>query len=238
VNKDDFRLQMPLWNAGLIFIGMIILFSLVYTIDTRNDLQNMSLEGGTFLSKYPAFIPFLVGSILFIIFIYMFSLKLNQYNKMNPTRKMNLISLLQLPEFVDDDEMMHQITNTATRKVYVYYSNMIPFFTLLLFFPLHRYVYIVAISVIIIGHYIVYYRHLSKYAEGISKTHVPLFNKRIVTATFAALFIFAAAIFGLFYKVEKDLQADRAFMEDCFHKGGTIVLTQTTSSSEFSCKHE
>ena len=42
--------------------------------------------------------------------------------------------------------------------------------------------------------------------------HVPLFNKRIVTTTFAALFIFAAAISGLFYKLEKNLQEDIQFM--------------------------
>ena len=237
MNKNDFRLQMPLWNAGLIFILMIMLFSGVYAIETwNNDFQNISLEDGTFLSNNPAFIPFLVGSILFIIFLFLFSLKLNQYNKMNPARKMKFFSLS--PELVDDDEMMQQITNAATRKVYVYYSNMIPLILLLLFFPLHRYVYIFAVSFLIIGQYVIYYRHLSKYAEGISKTHVPLFNKRIITITFAAIFIFAAAIFGLSYKVEKDLQVDRQFMEDCFNNGGIITLTQTTSSSELSCKHE
>ena len=237
MNKNDFRLQMPLWNAGLIFIGMIILFSVVYAYETWNN-EFQTIVDGTFQINYLPYILFICGAILFIIFILMFSLKLIQYNKMNPTRKMNLfsLSLIQLPEFIDDDEMMQQITNTATRKIYVYYSYMIPLIVLLLFFPLHRYVYILAISLIIIGQYIIYYRHLSKYAEGISQPHVPLFNKRIVTTIFALLFIFAATIFGLFYKSEKDLQADRAFMEDCFHKGGTIVLTQTTSSSELSCK--
>ncbi len=241
MNKNDFRLQMPLWNAGFIFIGMIILISVVYAMETSNNyLENIPYEDGTFLSNNPAFILFIGGAILFIIFIYIFSLKLIQYNKMNPTRKMNLfsISILHLPEFVDDDEMMQQITNTATRKVYVYYSSMIPLILLLLVFPLHRYVYILAISLLIIGHYIIYYHHLSKYAEGGSKAHIPLFNKRIITITFATLFIFAAAIFGLYYKVEKDLQADRQFMDDCFLKGGTIVLTQTISNSDLSCKHE
>ena len=159
---------------------------------------------------------------------------------MNPTRKMNLLSLslLQLPEFVDDDEMMQQITSTATRKVYVYYSNILPLVLLLLCFPLHRYIYILAISLLIIGQHIIYYWHLSKYAEGIDKTHVPLFNKRIITITFAVLFAFALVVFGLFYKVEKDLQADRQFMDDCFNKGGTIVLTQALLSSELSCKQE
>ena len=239
MNKNDFRLQMPLWNAGLIFIAMIILFSVVYAYETWNNEFQTAVDG-TFQINYLPYILFICGAILFIIFILMFSLKLIQYNKMNPTRKMNLfsLSLIQLPEFVDDDEMMQQITNTATRKVYVYYSNMIPLIVILLFFPLPRYIYIGAVSLIFIGQYVIYYRHLSKYAEGISKPHVPLFSKRIVTITLAALIIFATVIFGLFYKVEKDLQADRQFMDDCFNKGGTIVLTQTTSSSELSCKHE
>ena len=244
MNKNDFRLQMPLWNAGLIFILMIMLFSGVYAVETsNNDFQNIPHEDGTFLtflSNNPAFIPFMGGSILVIIFIFLFSLKLNQYNKMNPTRKMKLFSLSS--ELVDDDEMMQQITNAATRKVYVYYSNIIPLILLLLFFPLHHYVYIFALSFLIIGQYVIYYRHLSKYAEGLSKTHVPLFTRRIVTTTFAVLFIFAAAISGLFYKLEKDLQADIQFMEnymkDCLDKGGTFTLNQTTSGSDMNCEHE
>ena len=128
MNKNDFRLQMPLWNAGLIFILMIMLFSGVYAVETwNNDFQNIPHEDGTFLSNNPAFIPFMGGSILFIIFIFLFSLKLNQYNKMNPTRKMKWFSLSS--ELVDDDEMMQQITNAATRKVYVYYSNILPLFS-------------------------------------------------------------------------------------------------------------
>ena len=67
VNKNDFRLQMPLWNAGLIFLGMIIISSGVYAIETGNNFQSISHEDGTFLSNNLAFIPFLGGSILFII---------------------------------------------------------------------------------------------------------------------------------------------------------------------------
>ena len=245
MNKNDFRLQMPMWNAGFIFIIMFLLFSGVYGITTWDkNFQNISLENGTYESNYLAFIPFLGGSILFIIYIYLFILRVIQYNKMNPTRKMNFFSIttIQLPEFVDDDEMMQQITNAATRKVYVYYSNMIPLLLLLLFLPLHRFIYILVISLIIIGQCVIYYRHLSKYAEGVSKPHVPLFNKRIVSITFAALFIFAVAVSGLFYKLEKDFQADMQFMEeymkDCLDKGGTITFSQTTSNSNFNCKHE
>ena len=241
MNKNDFRLQMPLWNAGFVLILIFLLFSIVYGITTLDkSFENIPLDNGTYESNYLAYIPFLVGSILFIIYIYLFILKVNQYNKMNPTRKMNFFSIttIQIPEFVDDDEMMQQITNAATRKVYVFYSSMIPLILLLLFLPLHRYIYILAISLIIIGQCVIYYRHLSKYAEGKSKAHVPLFNKRIVATTFAVLFIFAASISGLFYKVEKDLQANRAIMEDCFNNGGTIVLTSTAYSSELSCKHE
>ena len=69
MNKNDFRLQMPLWNAGLILIVMIILASVVYAIETwNNNFQNLPLEDSTFLSNNPAFIPFLVGAILFIIY--------------------------------------------------------------------------------------------------------------------------------------------------------------------------
>ena len=244
MNKNDFRLQLPLWNASFIFILMFLLFSSVYGITTWDrNFRNISLENGTYESTYLAFIPFLVGAILFIIYIYLFILKVIQYNKMNPTRKMNFsITITQIPEFVDDDEMMQQITNAATRKVYVYYSNMIPLILLLLFLPLHRFIYILAISLIIIGQCVIYYRHLSKYAEGKSTTHVPLFNKRIVATTFAILFIFTVAISGLFYKLNKDFQVDMQFMEenmkDCLNKGGTFTLISTTSGSDFKCKHE
>ena len=243
MNKNDFRLQMPLWNAGFVFILIFLLFSVVYGITTWDkDFENL-LENATYKSNHLAFIPFLVGAILFIIYIYLFILKVIQYNKMNPTRKINFsITITQIPEFVDDDEMMQQITNAATRKVYVYYSNMIPLILLLLFLPLHRFIYILAISLMIIGQCFIYYRHLSKFAEGKSKPHVPLFNKRIVASTFAVLFIFTVAISGLFYKLNKDFQADMQFMEenmkDCLNKGGTFTLISTTSGSDFKCTHE
>lgn len=232
MNKDDFRLQMPLWNAGFFFILMIFSFSVVYAIDSWNsNYRNVFLEDGTFYINRLAIISFIIGLIISIIYFFMYSLKIIQYNKMNPTRKIKLTSFIHLSEFVDDDEMMKQITNAATRKVYVYYSNMIPLILILLVLPLHRYIYIVAISLIIIGQYIIYYHHLSKYAEGISQTHVPLFNKRIVTITFATLFILAAASFSLFYKLEKDQESNSQLIKDCFDEGGRVIFNHTVFNS-------
>lgn len=244
MNKNDFRLQLPLWNAGFLVIFILLLFSVVYGYTTWDKGFENLLENGTYERNNFFFIPFLAVSILASIYLYLFILKVIQYNKMNPTRKMNFFSIttIQIPEFIDDDEMMQQITNAATRKVYVFYSTLIPLILLLLFLPLHRFIYILAISLIMIGQCVIYYRHLSKYAEGKSKPHVPLFNKRIVATTFTVLFIFAVAMFGLFYKLEKDFQVDKKFMEehmkDCLNKGGTFTLSQTTSGSNFKCSQD
>ena len=225
MNKNDFRLQMPLWNAGFFFILVIFSFSVVYAIDTWNsNYLNVFLEDGTFYINRLAIISCIIGLTISIVYFFVYILKIIQYNKMNPTRKIKFTSFIHLSEFVDDDEMMQQITNAATRKVYVYYSSMAPLILLLLFFPLHRYIYIVALSFIIIGQYIIYYLHLSKYAEGISKTHIPLFNKRIVTITFATLFILVAASFSLFYKLEKDQESNSQLIKIALMKVVELFL--------------
>lgn len=238
MNKNDFRLQFPLWNACLVFLLMIFSYSVIYAIDMWNtEFTGLFREDGTFYIDKVALITCGISFLSLVVFYYFYLLKVRQYNKTNPTRKIKFFTFIHLLEFVDDDEMMQQVTNQATRKVYIFYSNMLPLLLLLLVFPLHRYFYVVAICGILITQNIIFYRHLSKYAEGISTTHAPLANKKIITTTFVALFILAITCFGLFYKLEQDQQEDSQIIENCINKGGTIYFHQTIFNS-ISCEQK
>ena len=204
MNKNDFRLQFPLWNAGLAFLEMIFLYSVIYAIDMMNSDYKDLYRDGTFYIDRVALITCGISFLSLVVFFYFYLLKVRQYNKTNPSRKIKFFTSIHLLEFVDDDEMMQQITNQATRKVYIFYSNMFPLLLILLMFPLHRYVYVVVISGLFITQNLIYYRHLSKYAEGISTANTPLVNKKIFITTFTTLCILAISCFGLFYKLEHD----------------------------------
>ena len=238
MNKNDFRLQFPLWNAGFFFLLMIFYYSVIYSIDVWNSgFKDLYLADGTFYINRVALITCAISFLSLVVFFYFYLLKVRQYNKTNPSRKIKFFTSIHLLEFVDDDEMMQQITNQATRKVYIFYSNMFPLLLILLMFPLHRYVYVVVISGLFITQNIIYYRHLSKYAEGISTTHAPLVNKRILITTFTTLCILAISCFGLFYKLEQDQREDSQLIKDCFDKGGTIYFHHTVFNS-LSCGEE
>ena len=238
MNKNDFRLQFPLWNACLFFLLMIFSYSAIYAIDLWNtEFTGLFREDGTFYIDKVALITCGISFLSLVVFYYFYLLKVRQYNKTNPTRKIKFFTSIHLLEFVDDDEMMQQVTNQATRKVYIFYSNILPPVLLLLMLPLHRYVYIVTICGLIITQNIIYYRHLSKYAEGINTSNAPLVNKKILITTITTISILAFSCFGLFYKLEQDQQQDLQLIRDCLDKDGTVYFHHTIFNS-VSCGQE
>ena len=52
MNKNDFRLQFPLWNAGLAFLEMIFLYSVIYAIDMMNSDYKDLYRDGTFYYQF------------------------------------------------------------------------------------------------------------------------------------------------------------------------------------------
>ena len=56
-----------------------------------------------------------------------------------------------------------QVTQKATKRIYIYYSQILPLVILLMMFPLNRYVYIAVIFLLIIIQNLIYYRYMRMY---------------------------------------------------------------------------
>ena len=67
---------------------------------------------------------------------------------------------------MDDDEMLRQVTQNATKKVYILYSHTLPLLVGIMFLPFNRYIFIVCLLTILILHHTLYYREIKKYING------------------------------------------------------------------------
>ena len=166
MTKNDFRVKFPLWNVALYSILMIWAYSVVYSADMLfTDFAGVFDGEGINLDMI-AVGSFFIGPILLIIFFVAYFFKLNQHNKENPNNPMSAFSLLKPGEFIEFDELFSQVTQSATKKVYIFYSQMLPLVVLLMFFPFNRYVFIVAILLLIIIQNLIYYRHMRSYVSN------------------------------------------------------------------------
>ena len=167
MNKNDFRLKFPLWNVALFTILMIWMYSVVYLTDMYfNEFEGMFGVNGEFNLNTLALLSFFIGLVLLILFFITYFIKLNRHNKKNPTKKMSAFTILKLGEFIEDDELFRQVTQSATKKVHIFYTQLLPLVILLMVFPLNRYVFIVVIFLLLIIQNLMYYRHINKYAIG------------------------------------------------------------------------
>lgn len=168
MNKNDFRVQFPLWNIALFSILMIFSYGVVYCSDLLfNQLESpFSYENGEVAINFniPGLYSLIIGAFLLTTFFIFYFLTLNNHNKNNPSRKMNAFTFLKPGEFLEDDELFIQVTRNATRKVYILYSQILPLFVLIMFFPINRYIFIVIIFLTLIIQNALYYREIIKYA--------------------------------------------------------------------------
>ena len=164
MNKNDFRVKFPLWNIALYTILMIWAYSVVYLSDMYfNNFEGMFGVNGEIIWDTPVLLSFFIGLISLILFFIIYFFKLNRHNKKNPTKKMSAFTILKLGEFIEDDELFRQITQNATKRVYIFYSQILPLLILLMILPFNRYVFIVVIFLLLIIQNLIYYRHVRKY---------------------------------------------------------------------------
>lgn len=162
--KNDFRVKFPLWNIVLYTILMIWTYSVVYLTDMFfNNFEGMFGVNGEINWNISGLLSFFIGLILLILFFIIYFIKLNRHNKRNPSKKMSAFTLLRLGEFIEDDELFRQITQNATKRVHIFYSQILPLVILLMVFPFNRYVFIVVIFLLLIIQNLIYYRHIRKY---------------------------------------------------------------------------
>ncbi|TKC19324.1 hypothetical protein [Robertmurraya kyonggiensis] len=164
MDKHDFRIQFPLWNIALLSILMIWCYSVVYAADMLfNDFEGTILPNGEIHWNIFGLISFFVGFVLLIVFFVAYFLKLHRYNKEHPNNRLTAFTSMKPHEILEDDELFQQVSEKATKKVYIFYSNYLPLVILLMAFPLHRFVFIFVILLLLIIQNAIYYRHLRQY---------------------------------------------------------------------------
>jgi len=235
VNKNDFRVNIPLWNIAL----WCILIVWTYGVTHAADLLFSNFEGFfmmvdnelTIKWHTPGMLSLIVGSILLAIFFLTYYIKLKNYNSKNPHNKVPAITFLRPGELLEDDEMLRQVTKNATKKVYILYSLTVPLLIfIMIIFPLDRYVYIVLLSLLLIVHNALYYREIRKFISGdysLSNTSKPMFNKLqrgfigfVVVAFILVITIPTIRIVQMEIEHKESLQEFKA----CVHEGKTATL--------------
>ena len=169
MNKNDFRVQFPLWNIALWAILIIYSYGGVYSFDLLfSDFDGMlGYENDNVVINWniPVLISIILGTILLIIFFVAYFTKLKRHNKEHPNQKMKPFSFIKFGEFIEEDELFKQVTQKATKKVYILYANMLPIIVIIMFFPIHRYIFMVTIFLTLIIQNVLYYREIRKYIE-------------------------------------------------------------------------
>ena len=170
MNKKDFRVQVPLWNITLLLILMYWTYGIAYAVDMKvSDFEGVFVvvDDGLKIGHFPGILSIYVGFFLVVVFFIAYFLRLKRYNQKNPNNKMNAFTFLKPGEFLEDDEMLRQVTENATKKVYILYSQALPLLIfLIVIFPFDRYVYIVMLILLLIVHNALYYLEIRKFLSG------------------------------------------------------------------------
>ena len=256
MNKDDFRVQIPLWNIALLIILIIFSYGVVYAADMLfSDFEGVFvIEGNEPYINWniPGVVSFVIGFFLLIVFSFAYYIKLNRYNKHNPHNQIPAFTFLKLGEFMEDDEMLRQVTQSATKKVYILYSQTLPLLIILMFLPLNRYIFIVSLVIILILHHTLYYREIKKYINGkYSLTPEISPNEKVKNdfksqkfhkgmKVFSVVFIVMILTIstGRIFQIKNNSDDNMIKAEKCMDQGGTIIVESGSlfTLSTFSCK--
>ncbi|WP_440897526.1 hypothetical protein ACS127_06030 [Amphibacillus sp. Q70] len=115
----------------------------------------------------PGLLSIIIGTFLLIVFFIAYFLKLKHHNEENPSRKLSAFTFTKPGEFLKDDEMLQQVSESVTKKIYTFYSGILPLLILfIILLPLNRYVYIVMIFMMLIVQNTIYYLDIRKLLSG------------------------------------------------------------------------
>lgn len=256
MNKNDFRVQIPLWNIALLVGLMLCSYGVIYSADMFfNDFDGVVvIENNEVLINWsiPAIVSLCVGFSLFIVVLSAYLIKLNRYNKHNPHNQIPAFTFLKLGEFMEDDEMLRQVTQNATKKVYILYSQTLPLLIILMFLPLNRFIFIVSLVTILILHHTLYYLEIKKYINGkYSLTSEISPNEKVKSnlksqrfqkgmKVFSVVFIVMILTIstGRIFQIKNNSDENMIKAEKCMDQGGTIIVESGSlfTLSTFSCK--
>lgn len=167
MSKDDFRVRFPLWNIALFSILLVWTYSAVYAADMLfSNFEGTILPNGEIHWNIFGLISFFVGFVSLIVFFVAYFLKLRRYNIEHPNNRLTAFTSLKPHEILEDDELFQQVSENATKKVYIFFSKYLPLVILLMVFPLNRFVFIFVIYLLLIIKNAIYYRHLRQYVTN------------------------------------------------------------------------
>ena len=256
MNKNDFRVQIPLWNIALLIIIMIFSYGVVYAADMLySDFEGVFVIEGNeaFINWHiPGVVSLVTGLFLLIVFSFAYFIKLNRHNKHNPHNQIPAFTFFKLGEFMDDDEMLRQVTQNATKKVYILYSQALPLLIVIMFFPFNRYIFIVSLILILILHHALYYHEIKKYINGkysltqeISSSEkvkndlkTQRFQKRMKVFSIVFVVLILTISTGRIFQVKNNSDANMIKAEKCMDQGGTVIVEYGSilTLSTFSCE--
>jgi len=256
MNKNDFRVQIPLWNIALLVSSMICSYGVIYAADMLfKDFDGVFvIENNEVLLNLniPAIVSLIVGLFLLIVIFIAYLSKLNRHNKENPTNQITAFTFSRLGEFMEDDEMLRQVTQNATQKVYILYSQALPLLIFLMFLPLNRYIFIVSLGIILILHHALYYREMKMYINGkysmtqeISPNEKIKYNlksqrfqKRMIVFSVVFSVLILTISTGRILLVKNNSDANMIKMEQCMDQGGTLIYESESlfSLSKVTCE--
>lgn len=159
MRRDNLRVQYPLWNIVGYLIMMVFSYGVVNIASVVFNDMGMAVDIEWNMKGSYAFI---IGSLLLFIFGIAYSIKLHMHNKVYPDRKISAFAI-RPNEYLDDDELYRKVTEKATKKVYSFLYWAIPVAISIMFFPFDRYVFIVALLIIVVIQNLLYYLEIRKY---------------------------------------------------------------------------
>lgn len=249
MNKNDFRVQLPLWSICLWFILMIWMHGVVYMVDMyfSNFEGSFGVVDDSVIIYWniPGLLSLIIGTVLIIVFFIAYFIRLNRHNKENPNNQLNAFSFIRLGEFLEEDEMLRHVTKNATKKVYILLSNLIPLVIFLMIFPINRYVFIVVLFLLMIAHNALYYMEIRKFLSG-AYTFTDGFDgdsreksvlQKFGTGAMVLVIVLILALgAGAFLQLKTNHESNMERMEDCLAEGGTVVVEGSTIGTKVLCE--
>lgn len=235
MNNNDFRVQMPLWNIALAIILMYWMYGVIYAVDLLfTDFEGIFVianDGVQVNWNIPVMLSIVIGFVLIIVFFIFYFMKLKKHNQMNPNFQLHAFTILRLSEFLEDDEMLRQVTENATKRVYIFYSQVIPFVIVLIaFFPLNRYAYVVMLFLTMMIHHAIYYVEMRKFFSGNyhvntkKKSSNNKFSKAIVISLIFTFIMLVAIPIVRIVQMENHHNEVFQKYEACLEEGRTATI--------------
>ncbi|MFA9559168.1 hypothetical protein ACERII_17810 [Evansella sp. AB-rgal1] len=235
MSNKDFRVQVPLWNIALWIVLMIWTYGVAHAVDMIiSDFEGVYVVSDNGLQinwHVPGMLSIIIGTFLLLVFFATYFLKIRRYNEKNPNNKVGTFTFIKPGEFLEDDEMLRQVTESATKKVYILYSQALPLLIFfIVIFPLERYVYVVMIILLLIVHNALYYLEIRRFLSGdynLSTKRKSRNNRlqKVFTVFLILAFILAIAIpIGRIIQIEINHSETLQEFEACIKEGRTATM--------------